>query len=59
MPNLPTHLNFALEVSNRLDSPLIKASDAIEVDTTNLTVEEQTRKILNIIKRKINDRKYN
>ena len=25
MPNLPTHLEFALEVSNRLDSPLINA----------------------------------
>tara|TARA_Y100001970_G_C13704064_1_gene588623 strand:- start:91 stop:624 length:534 start_codon:yes stop_codon:yes gene_type:complete len=45
--------------STRLDSPLIKASDAIEVDTTNLTVEEQTIKILNIIRRKINGRKCN
>ena len=45
--------------STRLDSPLIRASDALEIDTTNLTIEEQTEKILKIIKRKINGRKFN
>ena len=35
---------------NRKESPLIKVDDAIEVDTTNLTIEEQVEKILKIIK---------
>jgi CMP/dCMP kinase len=37
--------------SSRNDSPLIKASDAIEVDTTNVTVDEQVDLILDVIKR--------
>ena len=36
--------------SNRLISPLIKAADAVEIDTTSLTVNEQVSKIYNIIK---------
>ena len=36
--------------SNRLISPLIKVNDAIEIDTTSLTVEEQVTKIYDIIK---------
>jgi len=32
--------------SNRADSPLVKADDAIEIDTTNVTIEEQVKKIL-------------
>jgi cytidylate kinase len=42
--------------SSRDHSPLMKASDAIEIDTSNLTIEEQTEKIIvlaeNIIRRK-------
>ena len=37
--------------SNRLISPLIKVNDAIEIDTTSLTVKEQVTKIYDIIKR--------
>ncbi len=37
--------------SSRNDSPLIKASDAIEVDTTNVTIDEQVNLILDVIKR--------
>jgi len=32
--------------STRETSPLRKADDAIEIDTTNLTIEEQVAKIL-------------
>lgn len=37
--------------SSRNDSPLTKASDAIEVDTTNVTIDEQVDLILDVIKR--------
>ena len=37
--------------SNRLISPLIKVNDAIEIDTTSLTVKEQVTKIYDIINR--------
>ena len=36
--------------SNRLISPLIKANDAVEIDTTSLTINEQVNKLYNIIK---------
>ena len=36
--------------SSRNDSPLIKAADAVEVDTTNLTIEEQVNQIINEVK---------
>jgi len=36
--------------SNRILSPLTKVSDAIEIDTTSLTIEEQVIKIYDIIK---------
>lgn len=39
--------------SNREISPLKMANDAIEIDTTNLTIEEQTQKILDILKHEI------
>ena len=35
---------------NRNLSPLLKAEDAIEVDTTNLTIDQQVTKIYNLIK---------
>ena len=35
--------------SSRSISPLIKSGDAIEIDTTNLTIEEQVSKIYKII----------
>ena len=37
--------------SSRLISPLIKVDDAIEINTTSLTIEEQVTKIYDIIKR--------
>ncbi|MDH5366776.1 MAG: (d)CMP kinase [Cyclobacteriaceae bacterium] len=39
--------------SSREDSPLIQADDAIEFDTTNLTMEEQVDEILQLITSKI------
>jgi len=39
--------------SNRKISPLKKAEDAILIDTTNLTIEEQVKEILNILKNEI------
>jgi cytidylate kinase len=36
--------------SSRNDSPLKKADDAIEIDTTNLTFDEQVNKILVLVK---------
>ncbi len=35
--------------SNREDSPLMKAEDAIEVDNSNLTLEAQYEKIMNLV----------
>jgi len=37
--------------SNRNDSPLAKAPDAIEVDTTNVTIDEQVNLILDEVKK--------
>jgi len=39
--------------SNREHSPLRKAADAIEIDTTNLTFEEQVDKIYRICQGKL------
>ena len=33
----------------RLNSPLIKAKDAIELNTTNISIEEQVNFIINIV----------
>lgn len=41
--------------SNREDSPLTKADDAIEIDNSNLTLEEQFNKILRLAKMTIED----
>jgi cytidylate kinase len=41
--------------SNREDSPLLKAEDAIVIDNSNLTLEEQFNKILKIVKMTIED----
>jgi len=35
--------------SNRAISPLVKANDALVIDTTSLTIEEQVNKLYNII----------
>ena len=48
-----------IERRNKLDSereiaPLVKAEDAILVDSTNMTIEEVTQKIIKIIKEKVN-----
>ncbi len=42
--------------SSRNDSPLIKASGAVEVDTTNITIDEQVNHILEAVK-KVADKK--
>lgn len=42
--------------SSRNDSPLTKAPDAIEVDTTNVTIDEQVNHILEAVK-KVADKK--
>jgi cytidylate kinase len=42
--------------SSRNDSPLIKASDAVEVDTTNVSIDEQVNLILEEVK-KVADKK--
>lgn len=36
--------------SNRKDSPLVKAVDAIEIDNSNLSIQEQFEKILQLVK---------
>ncbi|MBO3116316.1 (d)CMP kinase [Winogradskyella sp. DF17] len=41
--------------STRKDSPLIKADGAIEIDNSNLTIEEQLQTILALAKSKINE----
>ncbi|WP_370476420.1 (d)CMP kinase [Tamlana flava] len=41
--------------SNREDSPLVKAEDAIVIDNSNMTLEEQFEKILNLVKMTIKD----
>jgi len=41
--------------SHRKDSPLMKAVDAIEIDNSNLTLEEQFTKILNLVKKTLED----
>ena len=38
--------------STREDSPLTKVNDAIEIDTTNNTVEDTTNVIIDILKEK-------
>ena len=42
--------------SSRNNSPLTRAEDAIEVDTTNVTIDEQVNLILNVVK-KVADKK--
>ena len=39
--------------TTRADSPLIKASDAIEIDNSNMTLEEQFDIVLQLAKDKI------
>jgi cytidylate kinase len=39
--------------SNREDSPLVKAEDAIEIDNSNMTLEEQFEKILRLVSRSL------
>ena len=41
--------------STRADSPLRKADDAVEIDTTHLTLEEQISKIVTMAKKIINE----
>ncbi len=40
--------------SNREDSPLIKAKDAIEIDNSNMSLHEQFEKILQLVKSTLN-----
>ena len=41
--------------SSRKASPLKKASDAIEIDTTNLSIDEQVDRIISEWRRKISE----
>ena len=41
--------------SNREDSPLVKADDAIEIDNSNMTLDEQFNKILQLAKMALED----
>ncbi|MCK4812386.1 MAG: (d)CMP kinase, partial [Candidatus Marinimicrobia bacterium] len=45
--------------ASRIHSPLKKAIDAIEIDTTGLTLNEQVNKIISIIKEPKKWRKMN
>ncbi len=42
--------------SNRKDSPLIKADDAIEIDNSNLTRDEQFEKVLQLVRMTLESR---
>jgi cytidylate kinase len=37
--------------SNRLDSPLLKAEDAIEIDNSNLSQDEQFALIIDLVRK--------
>ncbi|GAA4281897.1 (d)CMP kinase [Gaetbulibacter aestuarii] len=39
--------------TNRKDSPLIKAEDAVEIDNSNLSLEDQFNTVLNLVKKTI------
>jgi len=39
--------------TTRKDSPLVKADDAIEIDNSNLTKEEQFNLILSLVQEKL------
>jgi cytidylate kinase len=39
--------------TTRQDSPLVKANDAIEIDNSNLSKEEQFDKILKLVKERL------
>jgi len=40
--------------STRAIAPLVKAHDAVEVDTTNLTIDDQIERVLEVIKERAN-----
>lgn len=44
------------EDMERENSPLVKASDAVEVDTTSMTIEEVENRIVEIIEKKMMDK---
>ena len=41
--------------SHRVDSPLVKAEDAIEVDNSHLTLNEQYQKIMDLVTMTLED----
>ena len=41
--------------SHRANSPLKKADDAIEIDTSDLTIEETSKKVMDIVRSKLGD----
>jgi len=50
IPELATQLEQRdMLDSNRAISPLVKANDALVIDTTSLTIDEQVNKLYNII----------
>jgi cytidylate kinase len=42
--------------SNRKDSPLVKAEDAIEIDNSNLSLDQQFNKILQLVETKLKNK---
>ena len=42
--------------THREDSPLIKAKDAIEIDNSNMTLEEQFAKILHLVEKVVSSK---
>jgi cytidylate kinase len=45
--------------STRLDSPLTKAEDAIEIDNSNLSVEDQLELALELVEQVVSKKKIN
>lgn len=45
--------------SHRENSPLMKASDAIEIDTSDMTIDEEVNCIISLFKKKIGEEEWN
>ena len=45
--------------SHRENSPLMKAEDAIELDTSDLTIEEEVQAIIDLFRKKIGEEEWN
>ena len=40
---------------HRANSPLTKADDAVEIDTSDLTIEESVEAVMNLVNEKLGD----